>query len=476
MATIRLKRRSATGAAGAPSALKGAEPAYSEKDNVLYYGFGDDGSGNATSIISIGGFGAYVARSGAQTIDDVKTFTSSPIMPTPLTADSSQAAATTAFVKAQGYAPLASPAFTGNPTVPTAAADTNSTQVATTSFVLGQAATTTPNADGTAAVGTSTRFARADHVHPTDTSRAPLNSPGLTGSPTAPTPANGNSSTAIATTAFVLGTRLDQLAAATSPISGVDPTQGSHLATKNYVDSVAQGLNVKPEANYATAAPLPANTRSGNVLTASANGVLTVDGTAMTAGKRVVVKNEATFANNGIYEVTNPGASGAPFVLTRSADFNAWTEIPGSFVFVEAGTVNANTGWVASAPSGGTLNSSAITFMQFSGAGTFQNGDGLSLNGNVFAVLGTANRITVSSAGVDIAATYVGQTSITTLGTIGTGTWQATAVGLAYGGTGGNLSALTNGVLLKKQGTALVAAVAGTDFLDNNSTIDGGTF
>lgn len=100
-------------------------------------------------------------------------------------------------------APLASPAFTGTPTAPTAAVDTNSTRLATTAFVLGQAASEAPAMDGSAAAGASTRYARADHVHPSDTSRAPLASPALTGTPTAPTPAAGDNSTKIATTAFV---------------------------------------------------------------------------------------------------------------------------------------------------------------------------------------------------------------------------------------------------------------------------------
>jgi hypothetical protein len=85
------------------------------------------------------------------------------------------------------YAPLASPALTGVPTSPTAAVDTNTTQLATTAFVLGQAASATPLINGTAAVGTSTRYARGDHVHPTDTTRAPLASPTFTGTVTIPT-------------------------------------------------------------------------------------------------------------------------------------------------------------------------------------------------------------------------------------------------------------------------------------------------
>jgi hypothetical protein len=103
-----------------------------------------------------------------------------------------------------GFAPLASPSLTGTPLSTTAAADTNTTQIATTAFVVAQAAAATPLVDGTAAVGTSLRYARADHVHPTDTTRAPLASPALTGTPTAPTATAGTNTTQLATTAFVL--------------------------------------------------------------------------------------------------------------------------------------------------------------------------------------------------------------------------------------------------------------------------------
>jgi hypothetical protein len=81
-------------------------------------------------------------------------------------------------------APLVSPVFTGEPTAPTATADQNDTQLATTAFVMGQAASATPVANGTAAAGTSLKYARADHVHPTDTTRAPLASPTFTGTVT----------------------------------------------------------------------------------------------------------------------------------------------------------------------------------------------------------------------------------------------------------------------------------------------------
>jgi hypothetical protein len=106
-------------------------------------------------------------------------------------------------------APLAAPTFTGVPAAPTAAVDTNTTQLATTAYVVAQASAATPLVDGTAAVGTSLRYARADHVHPTDTTRAALNSPSFTGTPSLPTGTTavtqtaGNNTTAVATTAFV---------------------------------------------------------------------------------------------------------------------------------------------------------------------------------------------------------------------------------------------------------------------------------
>ena len=161
-------------------------------------------------------------------------FTGTPTAPTAATSTNTTQLATTAFVVGQAgtatpvvdgtaavgtsllyarqdhvhptdtsRAPLASPTFTGTPAAPTAAVDTNTTQVATTAFVVGQAAAATPLVNGTAAVGTSLRYARADHVHPTDTSRAALNSPAFTGTPTAPTATAGTNTTQIATTAFV---------------------------------------------------------------------------------------------------------------------------------------------------------------------------------------------------------------------------------------------------------------------------------
>jgi hypothetical protein len=127
-------------------------------------------------------------------------------------------------------APTASPTFTGTPAAPTAAVDTSTTQVATAAFVLGQAASATPLIDGTAAVGTSTRYARGDHVHPTDTTRAPLASPALTGTPTAPTAAFGTSTTQLATTAFVAA-NTDVNGRLTATVTTTSNTLGTNALT-----------------------------------------------------------------------------------------------------------------------------------------------------------------------------------------------------------------------------------------------------
>lgn len=133
-------------------------------------------------------------------------------------------------------APLASPALTGTPTAPTPAANTNTTQIATTAFVLGQAGSTAPVMNGTAAAGSATQFSRQDHVHPTDTSRAPLASPALTGTPTAPTAAAGANTTQIATTAFVS--------------SAVSALVASAPATLNTLKELADALG--DDANFST--------------------------------------------------------------------------------------------------------------------------------------------------------------------------------------------------------------------------------
>jgi len=113
-------------------------------------------------------------------------------------------------IKLTDKADLDSPEFTGTPTAPTAEPDTDTDQIATTKFVLGQAGDEEPLMDGEASPGTSKKFARIDHKHPTDTSRAPVDSPAFTGTPTAPTAEPDTDTDQIATTAYVIGQAGDE--------------------------------------------------------------------------------------------------------------------------------------------------------------------------------------------------------------------------------------------------------------------------
>jgi len=307
------------------------------------------------------------------------------------------------------------------------------------------------------------------------------------------------------------------------------PTADSDAATKAYVDSVAQGLSVKQSVQYATTAALSSyaydngSSGVGAIIEASANGALSIDGSTPTVGDRVLVKNETSVnaTNNGIYVVTRVGSASTKFKLTRATDFDSGSpsgEIPSAFTFVERGTANADTGWTCVTNSPVTVGTTDIVFTQFSGAGQYNGGIGLTLDGNTFnvntatgtglyvsgdtlqidptlagngltyntgvlAVVGTADRITVSADAIDIASTYVGQTSITTVGTITSGTWNATTVAATYGGTG--VSSYTTGDILYADSsstlTKLAAGANGTVLQIRSGVpvwdvLDGGTY
>ena len=213
------------------------------------------------------------------------------------------------------------------------------------------------------------------------------------------------------------------------------PTEANHIATKDYVDSARQGLDVKQSVRAATNATV-------NLSTDVDNGSI-IDGVTLATGDRILIKDQgvagAAHADNGIYVVQ---ASGAP---VRASDSNGTADTgelkPGTFTFVEEGTVNSDKGFVLSTNGTITVGSTAITWTQFSGAGSFTAGDGLSQNGNTINVNVTANRTAITADAIDIASTYVGQSSITTLGTITTGVWNGTDVGIEHGGTNSSTAA-----------------------------------
>jgi hypothetical protein len=203
----------------------------------------------------------------------------------------------------------------------------------------------------------------------------------------------------------------------------VDPSADADVATKAYVDATTSGLDVKSSVRAAT-------TTAGTLASNFENGD-DIDGVTLSTGDRILIKNQSSAAENGIYVVQ---ASGAP---VRATDADSTVEVtPGMFTFVEEGTTNADSGWVLTTNGSVTIGTTELTFVQFSGAGQVVAGAGLTKTGNTLDVGGTADRITVNSDTVDIASTYVGQTSISTVGTVLTGTWEATDVGVLHGGTG----------------------------------------
>ena len=201
------------------------------------------------------------------------------------------------------------------------------------------------------------------------------------------------------------------------------PTDDAHAATKGYVDAARAGLDVKASVRAATTEAI---NLSGDLENGDA-----IDGVTLATGDRVLVKHQGTASENGIYVVQASGAA------VRATDFDGTGEVSGgAFTFVEEGTANADSGWVVSSNGAITVGTDAINWVQFSGAGQITAGDGLTKTGNTINVVGTADRITANADSVDIASTYVGQSSITTLGTITTGTWNGTDVAIADGGTG----------------------------------------
>ena len=247
------------------------------------------------------------------------------------------------------------------------------------------------------------------------------------------------------------------------------PTADNDIANKQYVDSVAQGLDIKAACAYTTTNNI---TLSG--LATQAGGDW---GSTLTAGTRILVKNQTASAENGIYAASATG-------WTRTADMNVWAEVPSAFTFIQQGTTLSDTGWVCTADPGGTINVTAMPWTQFSGAGTYLAGNGLQIVGNTFSVKPNGTSLDASSSGLKISDTYAGQTSITTLGTIATGTWHGSTIGVAYGGTG---AATFSAGYVKADGTTAfttVATIPNTDITGlgtmstqnaNNVAITGGS-
>ena len=180
---------------------------------------------------------------------------------------------------------------------------------------------------------------------------------------------------------------------ATAGTISTTPTASTDIANKLYVDTVAQGLDAKASCVAATTADI------------TLSGAQTIDGVSVVAGNRVLVKNQSLSQNNGIYLC----ASGA---WTRTTDADTWDELTSAFTFIEQGTVNGDCGFVCTANAGGTLGTTALPWSQFSGAGTFTAGTGLTLTGSVFSL---TSPVAVANGGTGL--TSLGTGVATFLGT-----------------------------------------------------------
>lgn len=182
-------------------------------------------------------------------------------------------------------------------------------------------------------------------------------------------------------------TDITSVALTTGTISTI-PTNNTDIVNKQYADAIASGIHFHEAVALATTAALPANTYNngtsgvGATLTATANGALSVDSTLTVVTERILVKNEATQANNGVYVVTQVGSAGTPYILTRATDFNTvGTGVnqidEGDFFLVTSGTANVNTAWVQQTPPPITIGTTAIVFQQFAAPITYTAGTGL---------------------------------------------------------------------------------------------------
>ena len=227
-------------------------------------------------------------------------------------------------------------------------------------------------------------------------------------------------------------TTIDAVTLTTGTIS-TTPSNSTDIANKAYVDTVAQGLDTK------------ASVIAGTTVNITLSGTQTIDGIVLIAGDRVLVKNQTASADNGLYLC----AAGA---WTRTTDMNTWAQVPGAYVFVETGSTLADTGWVCTSDAGGTIGVTAITWAQFSGAGSGVSSITFGSTGLTPATA-TTGAVTVAGT-LALANGGTGQTTagaafnalspITTTGDLIIGTGVNTASRLAIG---------SNGYLLTSDGT-----------------------
>ena len=317
-----------------------------------------------------------------------------------------------------------------------------------------------------------------------------------------PNSALTNSSITVGSTVFALGATSLTLAGLTSVTLTQDPTADLQAATKQYVDAFAStALSYHQPVQAATTASLASTTGGTVTYNNGASGVgatitlsvplLILDGYTLLNTNRILVKNEVNQAYNGIYTWATGG-----LVLTRATDADTYG--PGvnqlsqnDYFFVQNGTVNRGSSYVVTTVGVITFGTTAITFAEFSNSQVYTAGTGLTLTGTTFSITNTAvtagsyglagsvptiavnaqgqitsasntaiaingNQITSGTVGsAYISGSYTG---ITGVGTLTAGTWNATTIGVGYGGTG--LASYTLGDMLYASGTSTLSTLA----------------
>ena len=261
----------------------------------------------------------------------------------------------------------------------------------------------------------------------------------------------GAARTSLSAAALGANTDITSVALTTGTIITA-PTSGTDIVNKTYADTIASGINFHQAVRLATTAALAANTYNngasgvGATLTGNVNGALSVDGVAAVIGNRILVKDEVTQANNGVYTVTQVGSGAAVYILTRATDFDtAGSGVnqidAGDFFLVTAGTTLANTSFVQQTPLPIVVGTTAIVFTQFGAPITYSAGTGLTLGGTVFSITNTgltASTYGSASAVPVIAFNAQGQATSVTDTSIAIAASQITSgtLGIANGGTG----------------------------------------